>query len=92
VLSAALFRHALDVDRVSDIDYLTGDDDYKRDWMTHRRERVGLVAFRKASIAGRLSWVRHRLGRLRSRLRRTVDPSPMANGPLAGRDPPPPGP
>jgi CelD/BcsL family acetyltransferase involved in cellulose biosynthesis len=67
VLSAALFQHALDVDHVTDIDYLTGDDDYKRDWMTHRRERIGLVAFRKVSIVGSLSWMRHRLGRLRRR-------------------------
>jgi hypothetical protein len=92
VLSAALFRHALDVDHVSDIDYLTGDDDYKRDWMTHRRERVGLVAFRKASIAGSLSWVRHRLGRLRPRQRRSVDPGHIATGPDAAREPPAPAP
>jgi hypothetical protein len=69
VLSAALFQHALDVDRVVDVDYLTGDDGYKRDWMTQRRERVGLVAFRQASVAGSLSWARHSLGRLRTRLR-----------------------
>ncbi len=44
VLTAALFRQALDDDRVAEIDYLTGDDAYKRQWMTHRRERHWLVA------------------------------------------------
>lgn len=44
VLSAFLFKHALEVDRVGEIDYLTGDDAYKRHWMSERRERTGLLA------------------------------------------------
>jgi hypothetical protein len=44
VLSGHLFRHALEVDRVHEIDYLSGDDFYKTDWMTHRRQRVKLIA------------------------------------------------
>jgi CelD/BcsL family acetyltransferase involved in cellulose biosynthesis len=39
-------RHVLDVDRAAVVDYLTGDDAYKRDWMSHRRERVGVSALR----------------------------------------------
>jgi CelD/BcsL family acetyltransferase involved in cellulose biosynthesis len=46
VLTAQLMRHVLDVDRASVVDYLTGDDAYKRDWMSHRRERVGVRALR----------------------------------------------
>jgi CelD/BcsL family acetyltransferase involved in cellulose biosynthesis len=38
-------RHALDVDKVREVDYLTGDDPYKRNWMSHRRERWGIAAF-----------------------------------------------
>lgn len=44
VLSAFMFRHALDIDQVIEVDYLTGDDPYKQSWMTHRRERVGVIA------------------------------------------------
>jgi len=44
VLSDALFRHAIDEDRVELIDYLTGDDGYKKDWMSERREFWGLYA------------------------------------------------
>lgn len=43
VLSAHMFRHLLDQDRVIEIDYLTGDDAYKQSWMTERRVRIGLV-------------------------------------------------
>lgn len=45
VLSAHLMQRVLDVDGVEEVDFLMGDDQYKRDWMTHRRERRGLVAY-----------------------------------------------
>jgi CelD/BcsL family acetyltransferase involved in cellulose biosynthesis len=44
-LTLALMRHALDIDKVCEVDYLTGDDPYKRNWMSHRRERWGIFAF-----------------------------------------------
>lgn len=44
VLTAHLMQHALDVDQVVEVDYLTGDDPYKKAWMTQRRERIGLLA------------------------------------------------
>ena len=53
VLSARLMEHAIDVDRVHEVDYLVGDDPYKRDWMTHRRERRGLVAYDLGTWTGR---------------------------------------
>ena len=45
ILTARLMRHALDEDRVEEVDYLVGDDGYKKDWMSSRRERHGLVAY-----------------------------------------------
>ena len=33
LLSAALFRHVIDIDKVKRIDFGTGNDGYKRDWM-----------------------------------------------------------
>jgi CelD/BcsL family acetyltransferase involved in cellulose biosynthesis len=52
VLTAHLLRHALEVDQVVEIDYLSGDDAYKKSWMTVRRERIGLMACNLRSIGG----------------------------------------
>lgn len=52
VLSMAMFRAALDDDRVSRIDYGTGDDGYKRDWMGERADLWRLEAFNLASPRG----------------------------------------
>lgn len=67
VLTAAMFRHALDKDRVSCIDYLIGDDSYKTDWMSSRRERRGVIAFNPGSFPGLIGALRHFVGaRLRA--------------------------
>ncbi len=52
ILTAALMQHVLDVDHVQEVDYLTGDDAYKRDWMSHRRERWGLSAYNSRTFSG----------------------------------------
>jgi ribosomal protein S18 acetylase RimI-like enzyme len=52
LLTAHMMARCIDEDRVRVVDYLTGDDAYKRDWMSHRRERVGLVAFDPATPGG----------------------------------------
>lgn len=63
VLSAEMMRRAIDDEKVLDIDYLTGDDGYKADWMSHRRERRGIVAFDPRRPQGLLSAARHFAGR-----------------------------
>jgi CelD/BcsL family acetyltransferase involved in cellulose biosynthesis len=52
VLSAQLMRHVLDEDKVREVDFLSGDDTYKRNWMSERRERFGIVAYDLRSIGG----------------------------------------
>ena len=42
VLTAMLMEHVLDHDHATVVDYLIGDDAYKRQWMNHRQERWGL--------------------------------------------------
>jgi CelD/BcsL family acetyltransferase involved in cellulose biosynthesis len=42
LLSAALFQHVIDVDGVRIIDFGTGNDAYKRDWMEEVRPRYRL--------------------------------------------------
>ena len=63
VLTAAMFKQALDVDRVAEVDYLNGDEPYKRDWMSHRRERRGIIAFDLSQRAGLTAALRHWAGR-----------------------------
>ena len=41
-LSAALFAHVIDIDRAEAVDFGTGDDAYKRDWMNGVRPRFRL--------------------------------------------------
>lgn len=45
-LSAALFEHVIDRDGVAMVDFGTGDDPYKRDWMEMVRPRYRIEAFR----------------------------------------------
>ncbi len=68
VLTAHLMRHVIDVDKVSEVDYLMGDDHYKRDWMSDRRERYGLIAFNLRFAAGAAGLLRHRLGKIKRAL------------------------
>ena len=66
VLTSKLMEHVIDVDKVHEVDYLTGDDDYKKDWMSARRERWGLIAYNKRTFRGffegmlNLAWKRYK--------------------------------
>jgi hypothetical protein len=71
VLSMAMFRSALDDDRVRWIDYGTGDDGYKRDWMEERMPLYRLTAYNPATVKGLAgaarAWASALVARLRSR-------------------------
>ncbi|MDZ7588325.1 MAG: GNAT family N-acetyltransferase [Parasphingorhabdus sp.] len=45
LLSAAMFQHVIDIDGVDMIDFGTGDDGYKRDWMETVRPRYRLEMY-----------------------------------------------
>ena len=64
VLTAKLMEHVIDVDRVKIVDYLSGDDDYKTAWMSHRREFWGITGFNPRSLPGLAQIARHVGGRL----------------------------
>jgi Protein involved in cellulose biosynthesis (CelD) len=51
VLTAALMRHVIDGDQVDLVDFGTGDDPYKRDWMETTRPRYRLDMFRASRPA-----------------------------------------
>ena len=63
ILTATLMQHAIDVDKVREVDYLTGDDAYKRDWMSGRRERGGILAMNPRTVRGAAAIARHVGGR-----------------------------
>ncbi len=54
ILTAALMRQVIDIDRVKLIDFLTGDDAYKRDWMSHRRKRYRIRIYNRDTWRGRV--------------------------------------
>lgn len=78
LLTTQLMRHAIDVDKVHTVDYLCGDDAYKRDWMSHRRERWGIMAFNPHTLGGLLSAARHVGGHaIKSWVKKLRDKAPL---------------
>lgn len=78
LLTAKLFEHVMDVDKVGEIDYLIGDDQYKRSWMSNRRERWGIIAYNPLTLMGFAGAAREAMGRLLKVMhsrRRTQQPS-----------------
>lgn len=67
VLSAAMFRHVIDLDRVDLVDFGTGDDPYKRDWMEEVRSRYTLEAMRPLAPQNWLVFAKNGLRRLAGR-------------------------
>lgn len=61
VLTAHMIRHVIETDRVGTIDYMSGDDSYKRDWMSVRRECRGIAAYNPRSLRGGALLVAHHL-------------------------------
>jgi hypothetical protein len=69
VLSMAMFRSALDEERVERIDYGTGDDGYKRDWMEERHLLWRFEAHNPFTLRGLTAELRARVSALVHRLR-----------------------
>ena len=67
ILTGFLMEYVIDVDKVEEIDFLTGNDAYKQDWMSQRRERFALSCIKPAKPAGRFAlfvdMLRHMLTR-----------------------------
>jgi ribosomal protein S18 acetylase RimI-like enzyme len=70
ILSAHMFKHVLDIDGVETIDYLSGDDPYKRKWTKLRKQRVGVVVSNPLTTMGFISAVRESAGAARQRFLR----------------------
>ena len=52
ILTSFLMEYVIDTDKVDEIDFLTGNDAYKQDWMSERRERYLLSCIKTARPEG----------------------------------------
>ena len=69
ILSHAMFRAAIDEDRVARIDFGLGDEPYKADWMDTPNPIYRIDAYRPTSLKGLVGIGRERAARLVHRLR-----------------------
>ena len=56
ILTRHLMEHVIDIDHVDEIDFLYGSDAYKSDWVSQKRDRVGLAVGRPPRHAGKPGW------------------------------------
>lgn len=63
VLTAHLMQHVIEEDHVREVDFLIGDDEYKKIWMSDRRERWGIIAFNPRTLIGFALFVKEVLAR-----------------------------
>jgi hypothetical protein len=89
LLTAALMRHVIDIDRVAHVDFGTGDDPYKADWMDDVRPRWRLRAHNpraliRAPIRHWRDWpdLARGLARLATGRTRLAPPPVMIKGPF----------
>lgn len=64
VLTGHLMRHVIEYDQVVEVDFLMGDDKYKKIWMSDRRERWGIVAYNPRTVIGLGLAVKESIGRI----------------------------
>jgi hypothetical protein len=69
LMSAAMFERAIDVDKVHLIDFGTGDDRYKQDWMDSRMPLFTLTLFNKRTVRGIIGTLRAKAGALVAKVR-----------------------
>lgn len=69
ILSKAMFAHVIDKDRVSMIDFGTGDDRYKADWMDTRRDLMRVELYNPRTLRGLIGGMK---AGLRTLVRRTA--------------------
>ena len=60
ILISYLMEHVIDIDKVEEIDFLTGNDAYKQDWMTERRVRWGISFVKPCKPMGTGARIIHR--------------------------------
>lgn len=72
LLTMHMVKEVLEKDRVRELNFGRGDDDYKKLWMSQRRERWGIEAVNPRSAAGFARAMKLTAARVRDRLRGTL--------------------
>ena len=54
ILTSYMMKHVIDIDKVGEIDFLTGNDAYKQDWMAERRKRWAVSFYKRNKPRGRV--------------------------------------
>ena len=75
VLLAHMIRHVVEHDQATELDFGRGDDAYKREWATRRRQRIGLLAANPRSSIGLAVLARQAIGRCLAAIGRWTRPS-----------------
>lgn len=78
VLTAHLMQHVIEQDHVKEVDFLIGDDKYKRIWMSNRRERWGIVAYNPRTFIGCALFAKEILGRMAKPILKKLKSPPLA--------------
>ncbi|MDT8385840.1 MAG: GNAT family N-acetyltransferase [Gammaproteobacteria bacterium] len=65
IVTSYLMEYVIDTDEVTEIDFLTGNDAYKQDWMSERREHLAFSCVKSLKPAGWYERFTSSLGRMR---------------------------
>lgn len=77
ILIAYLMEHTMETDKVSEVDFLTGNDNYKQDWTSERRVRWRLCCSNTAPPTTQRVWpIRALDGSLRRLKQKLYNPQP----------------
>lgn len=68
ILTTHLIQYVIDNDKVTKIDFLSGDDPYKKDWMSDRGERWGLQISNPKTLYGLIQATKNILGGLKNKI------------------------
>lgn len=61
ILSYSMFKAVIEQDKIQEIEYGTGDEAYKRDWMSQSRQRITVDIYNAHTLRGRLLYVFKRI-------------------------------
>lgn len=75
-LLVAMIRHAIEVDRIDWIDFGSGDDAYKCDWMTERRDMLRISAWNRHTVTGFVAAAARKITQRRVGPRGRMAPNP----------------
>ncbi len=74
ILTAHMIRRLLENEHVTSLDFGRGDDPYKQQWATVRRQRIGVLLINPLRREGLAAMLRHQAGRARRALRFHMGP------------------